>query len=1296
MDLFDLFAKLSLDSSDYDRSLQNASSAAEKWATKFTMAAKAVGSAVSWVSKGIGSLASSAVKSYAQFEQLEGGIKTLFGTQGKSFEDWSKTFSQSSDSMQDYIDVARKVINGDFGVGSERRDLLAAAGYDPDTVQQMVNNLISGIDAASDISADTISANMQTAEEKYESLQRAQDQAMENARNAYMTAGMSANDYMEMVTSFAASLNQSLGGDTEKAVDVADMAIRDMSDNANKMGTDISSIQAAYQGFSKQNYTMLDNLKLGYGGTKTEMERLLKDAEKLTGVKYDINNLSDVYKAIHAIQKETGIAGATAEEAAGTISGSWNSVKASWSNVLTSLVTGGDFFDQSLKGLKDSLVNYTRNVIPAISGALNGIGALISDLAPVILAELPGLISDLLPGLIDAVISIMDSIIDQLPLILQALNDAIPIITRELGRIIPKLAKTVISLLTKNLGTGAIGIAAAFTGIFSGINKVNGVVNSVKTFGKSFGWIKDVLPKLAGFKTALIGAFGAAKTAIAGFASTVLPALAPILPIIAAVAAAVGLFALAWKKNWLGIGDTMNGVVSKIKKGFNGVSNYVDDLKNAYGEGGFSAVFSKIGEDASGLWQNSIKPWFDNIGTNIKTFFTDFDLGESVSSLGSAIGSKVSEWWTTHISPWFEGENGIGSKIKNFFTNLDLAESLTSVAGKISSSVSEWWTTHISPWFEGENGIGSKIKNFFSGLDLGESLQNTVSSITTAISGWWGTNISPLFEGEDGIGAKIKNFFSGLDLSGALQTVVDGIVTAVSAWWELYIKTPFDGIITFIKAVFSGADLSEALTAMVTSIKTNISSWWTTYISPLFNGENGLGSKLKNFFSQFAWGQALLDFVGGIKTGIGDIWTHVKDAFEGEGGLGAKIKNFFTSFDWGTILTNFVTGIGTAISGKWDSIKDTFTGENGFIGKVKSWFSEFDLVAIVTEFIQKIKDAIDEAWDSFKEWFGGKISGLFSGIKVPNWIKKLFGKGEGNAEDVTTMDEEDEKLVDMPENMLTLDYSDLEPIPDKTLASYQELATAINSINDAIGTGEEGSGGLLNTLGLLPAKFNDVLNYARAMAGYFGGGMIAAVNALLEHLCIATVDEEGNITAGGGNTLYTALGAVYGLFKDIYTSSQEIASYWTGAFITASESMRTEAGRATSVVEGLGAAAQGAANQFYALTQEIYATVDAYLALLRTKAGGGAGSFNPDIIDGKKASGGPVYAGQSYLVGEEGPEVFSPARTGYIIPNDRLRFGSPQISINFNGDVIGDEKSIYGLVNRAAKAAIRQEVRAAS
>lgn len=216
----------------------------------------------------------------------------------------------------------------------------------------------------------------------------------ENAKRAYKTAGLSANAYMENVTSFSASLLSSLGGDTQKAADVADMAMVDMSDNANKMGTDMQDIQNAYNGFAKQNYTMLDNLKLGYGGTKTEMQRLLADAQKISGVEYNINNLSDVYEAIHVIQGELDITGTTAKEAATTLSGSLASMKAAATNVLGNLALGEDI-GPSLKELRSTVsVFLVDNLVPMVGNILSN--------TPVLLEGAFGLLFDTLNSMLDS------------------------------------------------------------------------------------------------------------------------------------------------------------------------------------------------------------------------------------------------------------------------------------------------------------------------------------------------------------------------------------------------------------------------------------------------------------------------------------------------------------------------------------------------------------------------------------------------------------------------------------------------------------------------------------------------------------------------------------------------------------------------------------------------------------------------------------------------------------------------------------------------------------------------------
>lgn len=320
-DIFTLVGRIAIDASGANEAIDGVSEQAGGLKGKF----EAVGGSASKLggkikgglvaaallaAKAFGDLAKASISAYADYEQMVGGVETLFGANGKS--------------LQQYADDAGK-----------------------------------SVDQVSD---------------KYNSLMAAQNLVFDNAKKAYKTAGVSATQYMDTATSFAASLISSLGGDTEAAARLTDTAIRDMSDNANKMGTDMSSIQNAYQGFAKQNYTMLDNLKLGYGGTQSEMKRLLRDAQKLSGQKYNIKNLDDIIEAIHVIQEEMEITGATEKESTETISGSWNATKAAWDNLLTGLSDGNADIDSLVKGLGESAWNTTKNVAKATGNLLVNTG----------------------------------------------------------------------------------------------------------------------------------------------------------------------------------------------------------------------------------------------------------------------------------------------------------------------------------------------------------------------------------------------------------------------------------------------------------------------------------------------------------------------------------------------------------------------------------------------------------------------------------------------------------------------------------------------------------------------------------------------------------------------------------------------------------------------------------------------------------------------------------------------------------------------------------------------------------
>lgn len=285
-----------------------------------------------------------------------------------------------------------------------------------------------------------------------------QDQVMDYANNAYKTAGLSANEYMETVTSFSASLLQSLDGDTSAAADKANLAITDMSDNANKMGTDMASIQNAYQGFAKSNYTMLDNLKLGYGGTQAEMERLLADAEKISGIKYDISSYADIVDAIHVVQTEMGITGTTAEEAASTIQGSFGMMKSAWQNLVTGMADPDQDLGVLVGNFTDSVVIAGNNLIPRIQELLPRIVEATTSLIGTVSEQLPAILGTVLPSLVEGATNLVTGLMAALPSVLSVFADVAP-------TVINTLVPALIELLPQITQTGIDVIVSLAQGI---------------------------------------------------------------------------------------------------------------------------------------------------------------------------------------------------------------------------------------------------------------------------------------------------------------------------------------------------------------------------------------------------------------------------------------------------------------------------------------------------------------------------------------------------------------------------------------------------------------------------------------------------------------------------------------------------------------------------------------------------------------------------------------------------------------------------------------------------------------
>lgn len=335
----------------------------------------------------------------------------------------------------------------------------------------------------------------------------AQNLVMEYARNAYRTAGLSANEYMDTVTSFSASLISSLGKDTVAAAAYADLAITDMADNANTFGTNMEDIQNAYKGFSKQNYTMLDNLKLGYGGTQKEMERLLADASKLSGVKYKIENFSDIIEAIHVIQDNQGIAGTTAAEAEKTISGSVNAAKAAWKNLLSGLADGEQDIDQLVSNLSETVLTAAqKNIVPRLQTMaprlVQAVQTLVSTLGP----QLPGIINTILPGMVEAATTLITGLADVLPDLLGSIIDVLPNVVKQIGgalkKLFPSLLKTFKSLI------GKIDFKGLGTAIGSGLRSiVTNLPDIMKGIGSAISWAWEHVgyPLIAGIFKGVFG-----------------------------------------------------------------------------------------------------------------------------------------------------------------------------------------------------------------------------------------------------------------------------------------------------------------------------------------------------------------------------------------------------------------------------------------------------------------------------------------------------------------------------------------------------------------------------------------------------------------------------------------------------------------------------------------------------------------------------------------------------------------------------------------------------------------------
>lgn len=526
MDLFDLFVKIGIDDKDLETGINNAKKAVGA-------AGKAMAAGFAAAAAGATALVAQSVNAYKNYEQLVGGVETLF------------------------------------------------------------SNLEGTVSAAPAVLA--------------------------KANEAFKTAGMSANQYMETVTSFSAALISSLEGDYDKAAEISDMAITDMADNANKMGSSLESLKAAYAGFAKQNYTLLDNLKLGYGGTKTEMERLLKDAQKFSGIKYDISNLSDVYEAIHVIQEQMGIAGATADEAENTIEGSLNRLSGAWQN----LVTGFANKDADLGKLIDDVVGSAEialeNLLPAIETAVDAVVRGVDSIAPLITKELPKLIDKVLPSLIDAANGIIKGLADALPDAIDSIISILPDVLDEVISTISDLAPQVVEIGANLIDSLANGLEDALPNLIpvaidailnftdSLIDNLDTVINAaIRIIGALGQGLINALPELIErvpeIMAKLVGAFYENLDEAGKIANDIIKKMADTLV----------------SYDWRDIAEkTMNNLIGALDTAQKKVQLFIDDLNVALGgESLYNGDINNVGStEMIGWMKDGTDEFVDAIGT---------------------------------------------------------------------------------------------------------------------------------------------------------------------------------------------------------------------------------------------------------------------------------------------------------------------------------------------------------------------------------------------------------------------------------------------------------------------------------------------------------------------------------------------------------------------------------------------------------------------------------------------------------------------------------------------------------
>ena len=844
---------------------------------------------------------------------ISGSLSKALGSEANSAGDEAGT-----NFMGSFKAKALALVAG-LGIGKLLKDSISASISEGAALQQSLG----GVETLFKSSADTV--------KNY-------------ANEAYRTTGLSANKYMESVTGFSASLLQSLGGDTDKAAEVANMALVDMSDNANKMGSSMESIQFAYQGFAKQNYTMLDNLKLGYGGTKQEMQRLLADAEKLTGVKYDLNNLSDVYSAIHAIQENLDITGTTAKEAASTFTGSFESMKAAAQNVLGKIAIGENVLP-ALEALAQTTSTFLfDNFFPMLGNIFSGMGVIFTEGISKIASNLFGdefgnAVNSQLSRVTGVFQTFFDMIFGSMSNqdnidVLQALGfseDAATQIVNiaenirttfeNIGSAIADVGSIAVDFIGDLLGIqgseqGVTILGTAFEVLTSVLSVASAALKEITGFFKENQLAADLLKsalvalgvtmtavKIAGFVSELggiSGAIGTAKTAITTFATGITASISAV-PFIGWIAAATA--ALAW---FFTQTETGKQIWGSFMEWFSGTFQSIAPA--------FAEAWNGITETAVSVWTNLIavvSPIIQSVVDFIKT-----------------IWDGMSSWWTENQSLIRQTFETVWNAIQTVIqTVMPVIQSVIETAMNILSPFIETTWNNIlvavtMVWDLMKNSIQTNI----------EAISGIIRAVMQIINGDW----SGAWET---IKSVAETLWNGMVNAGKI--IFDGFAQILSNIWNN------------IKTVASAA--WEALKASVLSIINNIVSGAQSAWDTMVGAVSALVSAITGFFDQL-WhidlvgaGRAIMDgFLNGLKSAWGAVTDFV-------GGIASWIAEHKGPIEYDRKLLipagkAIMESLDEGLTNKFEAVKDTVSGMASEINDVfNNDISDFDMGTTVSK-----------------------------------------------------------------------------------------------------------------------------------------------------------------------------------------------------------------------------------------------------------------------------------------------------------------------------------------------------------